>query len=137
MLRWAAVLAPQIDATTLGRLTGLDWNTIREALDTAARNAMLLATERGFRFSHDLIARSIYAAIPLARRRTMHRRIAELLEQDTALDPERAADLAHHASQSGDAALAVNWLRGLPELQEHEKQAILEGNASQLLGLHS
>lgn len=31
----------------------------------------------------------------------------------------------------------VNWLRGLPELQEHEKQAILEGNASQLLGLHS
>lgn len=107
MLRWAAVLAPQIDATTLGRLTGLDWNTIRESLDTAARNAMLLATERGFRFSHDLIARSIYAAIPLARRRTMHRRIAELLEQDTALDPERAADLAHHASQSGDAALAA------------------------------
>jgi AAA ATPase-like protein/transcriptional activator len=107
MLRWAAVLAPRIDATTLGRVTGLDWNTIREALDTAARNAMLLATERGFRFSHDLIASSIYAAIPLARRRTMHRRIAELLEQDTALDPERAADLAHHASQSGDAALAA------------------------------
>ena len=107
MLRWAAVLAPRIDATTLGRVTGLDWNTIREALDTAARNAMLLPTERGFRFSHDLIARSIYAAIPLARRRTMHRRIAELLEQDTALDPERAADLAHHASQSGDAALAA------------------------------
>jgi DNA-binding SARP family transcriptional activator len=107
MLRWAAVLAPRIDATTLGRVTGLDWNTIREVLDTAARNTMLLATERGFRFSHDLIARSIYAAIPLARRRTMHRRIAELLEQDTALDPERAADLAHHASQSGDAALAA------------------------------
>jgi len=107
MLRWAAVLAPRIDAATLGRVTGLDWNTIREALDTAARNTMLLPTERGFRFSHDLIARSIYAAIPLARRRTMHRRIAELLEQDTALDPERAADLAHHASQSGDAALAA------------------------------
>jgi hypothetical protein len=37
----------------------------------------------------------------------MHRRVAELLEQDSALEPERAADLAHHAAQSGDAALAA------------------------------
>ena len=64
---------------------------------------MLLPAERGFRFSHELIARSIYAGISPARRRTMHRRVAELLEQDTALEPERAADLAHHAAQSGDA----------------------------------
>jgi len=107
VLRWAAVLAPRIDAASLARLTGLDWNAIGEALDTAARHSMLLPTERGFKFSHDLIARSIYAGIPPARRRTMHRRVAELLEQDTALEPERAADLAHHAAQSGDAALAA------------------------------
>ena len=107
MLRWAAVLAPRIDAASLARLTGLDWNAIGEALDTAARHSMLVPAERGLRFSHDLIARSIYAGIPPARRRTMHRRVAELLEQDTALDPERAADLAHHAAQSGDAALAA------------------------------
>src|SRR5690606_21778743 len=44
---------------------------------------------------------------PAARRRTMHRRVAELLEQDTALDLARAADLAHHASQSGDAGLCA------------------------------
>jgi hypothetical protein len=37
----------------------------------------------------------------------MHRRVAELLEQDSVLEPERAADLAHHAAQSGDAALAA------------------------------
>jgi hypothetical protein len=37
----------------------------------------------------------------------MHRRVAELLEQDSALEPERAADLAHHAAQSGDPALAA------------------------------
>jgi DNA-binding SARP family transcriptional activator len=107
VLRWAAVLAPRIDAASLARLTGLDWNAIGEALDTAARSSMLLPTERGFRFSHELIARSIYAGIPPARRRTMHRRVAELLEQDSALEPERAADLAHHAAQSGDAALAA------------------------------
>ncbi|HEY8507210.1 MAG TPA: AAA family ATPase, partial [Steroidobacteraceae bacterium] len=101
VLRWAAVLAPRIDASTLARVTGLDWNRIGEVLESAARQAMLVPVEQGFRFSHDLIARSIYAGIPAARRRTMHRRAAEVLEQDTALDPERAADLAHHAAQSG------------------------------------
>ncbi len=107
VLRWAAVLAPRIDAASLARLTGLDWNAIGEALETAARHSMLVPADRGLRFSHELIARSIYAGIPPARRRTMHRRVAELLEQDTALEPERAADLAHHAAQSGDAALAA------------------------------
>jgi DNA-binding SARP family transcriptional activator len=107
VLRWAALLAPRIDAASLARLTGLDWNAIGETLDTAARQSMLLPAERGLRFSHDLIARSIYSGIPPARRRTMHRRVAELLEQDTVLEPERAADLAHHAAQSGDAALAA------------------------------
>ncbi|HEX7081599.1 MAG TPA: AAA family ATPase [Gammaproteobacteria bacterium] len=107
VLRWAAVLAPRIDEATLARVSGLDWNGIGEALETAARQSMLLPTERGFRFSHDLIARSIYSSISPARRRTMHRRVAELLEQDTALDLAHAADLAHHASQSGDAGLCA------------------------------
>ena len=107
VLRWAAVLAPRIDAASLARLTGLDWNAIGEALETAARHSMLLPAERGLRFSHDLIARCIYEGISPARRRTMHRRVAELLEQDSVLEPERAADLAHHAAQSGDPALAA------------------------------
>jgi hypothetical protein len=68
---------------------------------------MLFPADRGLRFSHDLIARSIYEGIPPARRRTMHRRVAELLEQDSVLEPERAADLAHHAAQSGDPARAA------------------------------
>jgi predicted ATPase len=107
VLRWAAVLSPRIDAASLARLTGLDWNAIGEALETAARHSMLVQADRGLRFSHELIGRSIYAGIPPARRRTMHRRVAELLEQDTALEPERAADLAHHAAQSADPALAA------------------------------
>jgi len=107
VLRWAAVLAPRIDAETLARVTGVDWNRTGEVLECAARQAMLQPAGRGFRFSHELIARSIYAGISAARRRTMHRRAAELLERDSVLDAERAADLAHHAAQSGDAALAA------------------------------
>jgi DNA-binding SARP family transcriptional activator/predicted ATPase len=107
LLRWAAVLAPRIDATTLARVTGLDWNRIGEILETAARQAMLQPAGRSFRFPHDLIARGIYAGISPARRRTMHRRVAEYLEQETAADIGHAADLAHHATQSGDVGLAA------------------------------
>lgn len=104
-LRWAAVLAPHIGVTALERVSGMDAGRIGEALAIAEQQAMLRTTDRGFQFRHDLIARAIYADIPPARRRVMHRRVAESL--DAAMDMGRAADLAHHASQSGDAALAA------------------------------
>lgn len=107
VLRWASVLAPHIDIAGLVRVSGMDASQVGEALDLAERQSMLVATERGFRFSHDLIARAVYADIAPTRRRVMHRRLAELLEQDTAVDLARAADLAHHAAQSGDPALAA------------------------------
>lgn len=107
IIRWAAVLAPRIDATMLARVTGLDWNRIAGVLETAAAQSMLRVTDRGYRFSHDLIAHGIYAEISPVRRRMMHRHLAELLEQETAIDLGHASDLAHHASQSGDARLSA------------------------------
>jgi DNA-binding SARP family transcriptional activator/predicted ATPase len=107
VLRWAAVLAPHIDVGTIVQITGLDWNRVDEILEGAARQSILQQTERGLRFSHELIARSILQTISPARRRTMHRRVAEALEKAATLEPERAADLAHHAAQSGDPALAA------------------------------
>jgi predicted ATPase len=107
VLRWAALLAPRIEVASLARVTGFDSNRVGEILESAERLALLLPVEHGFRFSHDLVARSIYAGISPARRMVMHGRVAELLEQDAAVDLDRAADLAHHASLSGDAGLAA------------------------------
>jgi hypothetical protein len=107
VLRWAAVLAPRIDVASLVRVTGLDSSRVGEVLESAERLALLLPVERGFRFSHDLVARSIYTDISPTRRKVMHGRVAELLEQDAAVDRSRAADLAHHASLSGDPGLAA------------------------------
>ncbi len=107
VLRWASVLAPRVDAATLTRMTGLDVTAVAAALEQAERQGMLVPADRGYRFTHDLIGRSIYADIAPARRRIMHRRVAELVENDTATDLSRAADLAHHATQSGDPALAA------------------------------
>lgn len=110
VLRWAALLSPRIDVAALVRLSGLDARRVEEVLESAERQAMLQPAERGFRFAHELVGRSIYTDVSPARRRIMHRRVAELLEEDTALDLERSADLAHHATQSGDPALAARAL---------------------------
>ncbi len=107
VLHWAAVLAPRIDVSSLARVTGLDDSQLQDALEIVERQGVLKSSDRGFRFSHDLVAQSVYMDISPARRQVMHRRVAEFLEVDTALDLQLAADLAHHAAQSGDPALAA------------------------------
>ena len=110
VLRWAAVLSPCIEIDGLVKLTGLDANAIAAVLEGAERHGMLQATEGGLRFTHELIARGIYNDISPLRRRVMHRRIAELLEAAMGHDLSRAANLAHHATQSEDAGLAARAL---------------------------
>jgi DNA-binding SARP family transcriptional activator len=107
VLLWAAVLAPRINLKSLEQVTGLERSRIYTAIEAAEQQGILHPGERGFRFSHDLIARSIYQEISPARQQVMHRRVAELLEEATARDLELAADLAHHAARSGDPALAA------------------------------
>jgi DNA-binding SARP family transcriptional activator len=107
VMRWAAVLSARIDVGMLVNASGLDATAVGEAFGHAERHGMLRSTPQGLRFAHDLIARAIYTEISPLRRQVMHRRIAELLEQDTAQDLARAADLAHHATLSADAGLAA------------------------------
>lgn len=107
VLRWACVLSPRIALPSLIRLSALDAEEVAAALELGQRQALLQAGGRGLDFSHALIARAIYDDISPLRRHVMHRRVAELLETDTAQDLARAADLAHHAALSGDAGLAA------------------------------
>jgi DNA-binding SARP family transcriptional activator len=107
VLCWAAVLSPRINLPSLVHVTGQDSNRVGAALELAERQALLRPADHGFRFSHDLIAGSVYAQIAPARRQIMHRRAADLIERDATLDLEHAADLAHHALASGDLALGA------------------------------
>src|SRR5574338_281687 len=110
VLRWAAVLGPAIDVPALLSLSGIDGAVIGQALEEAERQAVLVSSEQGLRFAHNLIARAIYAGISPVRRQLMHHKVATWLEQDPSHELARAADLAHHASLSGDAGLAW-WAR--------------------------
>lgn len=110
VLRWASVLSPRIDVATLVKVAGLESDEVGTALESGEQHAMLVSTDRGLRFAHDLISRAVYTDISPLRRQVMHRRVAEMLEQDAALDLTYASDLAHHATQSQDPALAARAL---------------------------
>jgi len=107
VLRWAAVLGSRIDIATLVNVSGMERADIDSALEHAERQAMVHSSELGPSFAHALIARAVYKEISPLRRQVMHRRIAELLHKDSAQELTRAADLAHHATLSGDPGLAA------------------------------
>jgi len=107
LLRWAALLSPRIDVPMLAKLAGLEAGSVGAILEDAEHQSILSSTEGGLRFSHELVARAVYTEISPFRRCVMHRRVAELMEQDTGLDVAHTADLARHATQSGDAGLAA------------------------------
>ena len=106
VLHWAAVLMPRISLPSLERASGLGPEVINDALEQAEQQGILHPGERGFRFAHELIRQSVYQTINPSRRRAMHRHVAELLEQDAAVDLDLAADLSHHARLSGDPYMA-------------------------------
>jgi tetratricopeptide (TPR) repeat protein len=107
MLQWAAVLTPRINLHCLERVTNLPLETIDEALQQAEEQGVLHPGERGMRFAHELIRNSVYESISPARRRAMHRRVAELLEKDASVDLDKAVDLSHHARRSEDPYMAA------------------------------
>ncbi len=106
VLAWSAVLAPRVSARNLAHAGNLDEAGVVDALERAEQLGLLLPGERGLRFSHELIRRAVYERIAPSRRHAMHRRVAELLEVEAALDLDLAADLAHHARLSGDPLMA-------------------------------
>ncbi|TNF88189.1 MAG: hypothetical protein EP300_08570 [Gammaproteobacteria bacterium] len=107
VLQWAAVLNPHISIESIAELADIDVVRVGEILEAAERQGMFTATGSGVVFSHNLLARAVYSTLSPLRRQVMHRRVADRLERSTALDLGRAADLAHHAAQSGDDGLAA------------------------------
>jgi len=106
-LRWASVLSPHIDVDTVATLADIDAETVGEVLGSAVRQGMLTSAADGVHFSHDLLARAVYSTLSPLRRQVMHRRVAKYLEERAARDLARSADLARHATLSGDPALAA------------------------------
>jgi DNA-binding SARP family transcriptional activator len=111
VLRWGAVLGHAIEPARLEGLTSLTAEELVDALERLEQSSLLRIDVTRLReryvFGHDLIREAVYGELSLPRRRLMHRKVARLLEPQAA-DPAVAAELAHHASQAGEAALGVS-----------------------------
>ena len=76
--------------------------------DRLERRGLLRETGAGhYDFAHDLVREAVYRGLSQPRRRALHRQIAHALKAAAASDPGLHGELAYHASQAGDAPLAV------------------------------
>jgi tetratricopeptide (TPR) repeat protein len=108
LLSVAAVAGQVVPYTLLAQVTGSDDEQVLEAVETALE-ARLLAEDGtdGYRFTHDLIRETVEDGLSAARRRRLHRRIAQALEHQPGASAEA---LAFHFSHSGEDGTAAGYL---------------------------
>ncbi len=108
-LHTAAALGKTFPFAALAAVSALDEDALLDALDEGSA-AQLIRPDKGdsFAFTHDKIREVLVEELNPVRRRRLHQRIGEALEQlyTTQLD-DHAPDLAYHFVQSGD------WQKGL------------------------
>jgi class 3 adenylate cyclase/tetratricopeptide (TPR) repeat protein len=160
-LHLASVVGPEFELAVLQAAGGLDEDSLVAALDEAVA-ARLVAEVPGpvprNRFAHTLVRATLYDELSAARRVTLHRRVAEAIEDIHAarLDDHLPA-LAHHwaraatpavqtakaveyAHRAGDRALAqlahdeaVTYYRQALELLEVTEGSVDESQRCELL----
>ena len=132
LLGVAAVLGRTLEGDLLGAASDLPEADRITSLEAACRARLLVEeSDDAYRFAHDLIREVVEARLSTARRRMLHRRAAEALEQRPGAPVEQ---LAYHYRQSDrlDKALATGLLaaeqaesrRALAEAEEHYRSAV-------------
>lgn len=113
LLSIGSVIGQEFDVDCLQGVSGIDPDSLLDSLDHAQRDGVIIeaqAARARRRFSHDLIRETLYEDLPTASRLKLHRRIAQVLEQLYAGNPEsHLTELAHHyrrAAQSGETPAA-------------------------------
>ncbi len=116
LLRAGAVVGARFDLDIAGRAAGLDHRTLLDAVDAALASGLVVEeTDTTCRFPHDIVRRTLVTHLSGPRRRSLHRRTADAIEELRAHDlGPHAAVLAHHTSAGADPAgdlRAVRWAR--------------------------
>ncbi|HVL59630.1 MAG TPA: AAA family ATPase [Burkholderiaceae bacterium] len=102
--QWLCAVLAQPEAELLGRLERLE------------RRGMLQPAGDGlYDFAHDLVREAAYRSMSQPRRRAVHRRFAQMLQQTALADPSACGELMHHASQASDPATTVQAAIGAAE----------------------
>jgi AAA ATPase domain/Adenylate and Guanylate cyclase catalytic domain len=115
VLSQAAVVGRVFDLELLAALCERSEVELVDLLEPAAAAGVVIEQPNGFAFTHALIQHSLYEALISARRRRIHLRVAQALEQLCDDDPgRRIGELARHwaaATTPVDAAKAIEYAR--------------------------
>jgi class 3 adenylate cyclase len=97
----AAVLGRDFDVELLAALQDSPEDSLLDALDEAVRAGLVQETGADrYRFAHVLVRTTLFEELSATRRRRLHRRAGEAIEQ---LRPDDVVALAYHFSQAGRA----------------------------------
>ncbi len=109
LLGTAAVMGRVVPRALLLEAVALPEGEVLDALEQACRAGLLEETgDDAYAFVHDLIREVVEADLGLARRRLLHRQVAQALERGSGRPPLEA--LAFHFREAGDAARAAIYL---------------------------
>lgn len=115
----AATIGRAFDARVLREASGLPEEQLVAALDELWRRAVireLPGIQDGYDFSHDRLREGAYDDLSPARRRLLHRRVAEALERLWPGDLARlSAELAAHHEQAGQLEPALGYYQQAAE----------------------
>lgn len=104
----AAVIGQEVPLAIWPAVTGTGDEALLPIIDRAVEAHLLTETPDGLqvRFAHALIRQAVYEGVSPARRRLLHRRIAELLAERPHPDPDA---VAMHFERASDRR-AIEWL---------------------------
>ena len=115
LLAAACVADPTVEL--IAAATGTDAESVYERLEQAERSGIIGIEGHRLRFEHPLLTRGVYMRASTVRRRAMHRRLADLVDQPE-LHARHLALAATHSDQktldSLDAAAEIARIRGAP-----------------------
>ncbi len=114
LLELAAVAGQEVELEVLAGANGSLEGELAEILEELTGSYLLQETERGCRFSHELIRQVVYEGLGPLKRQRLHLRVGEALES---ADPQRIKELAHHFYHGR------RWERAFVYLMEAAAQA--------------
>ncbi len=126
----AAVIGRAFSFEMLKQVSGIDEDELVQVLDELWQRRIIREQGiDGYDFSHDKLREGAYAALSRARRRLLHRRVAETMERLPGSSPDaHLADLAYHFYEAGawEKAMVYGQRAGEQAYRLYAPQAAIE-----------
>lgn len=112
LLSAAAVIGRSFDFETLRAASGRSEEETLDCLEQLVRHGLVLERNDGYDFSHEQLRSLVYGETGFARRRLLHRRVAEVLQRQprsATAAGAAASQIAHHLQLAGQDAAAARF----------------------------